>query len=181
MRKISCLSSKRRLRKRSSCMKVGLAIDSLQAGLLSPEQIAASHMIMGLDTQLVEDGTYFVVENHGGIVGCGGWSRRATLFGGDHSGELRDSALLDPSRDGAKIRAMYTHPDFARQGIGRLILSRCEHEASSEGFSSAELMATLSGQLLYLACGYEIVELVDTAAGAVNIPLVRMRKHLQAR
>jgi len=81
---------------------IGLTIDSLQAGFLSPEQIAASHMIMGLDTQLVEDGTYFVVENHGGIVGCGGWSRRATLYGGDHSAELRDSALLDPSRDGAK-------------------------------------------------------------------------------
>jgi GNAT superfamily N-acetyltransferase len=159
---------------------MSLTIDNLQEGFLSPEQIVASHMIMGLDTQLVVDGTYFVVEKHGGIVGCGGWSRRATLYGGDHSTELRDPALLDPSRDGAKIRAMYTHPDFARQGIGRLILSRCEHAAATEGFLSAELMATLSGRPLYLACGYETVETVNTSAGTINIPLVRMRKHLQA-
>ena len=156
------------------------AIESLQTGFLSPEQIEASHGIMGLDTQLVADGTYFSAEKSGEIVGCGGWSRRATLYGGDHSTALRDPVLLDPSRDAAKIRAMYTHPDFARQGIGRLILCRCEHDAAAAGFSSTELMATLSGRPLYIACGYETVEQTEAGVGSIKIPLIRMRKYLRA-
>lgn len=156
------------------------AIDTLQAGFLSPEQVTASRAVMGLDTQLVTDGTYLVVELAGRIVGCGGWSRRTTLYGGDHSAGLRDPALLDPSRDAAKVRAMYTDPDFARHGIGRLILSSCENAAAAEGFASAELMATLSGQPLYAACGYESVETTAAIVDCVSVPLVRMRKGLAA-
>lgn len=156
------------------------AIDTLQTGFLSPEQVAASRAIMGLDTQLVADGTYLVVELAGRIVGCGGWSRRATLYGGDHSAALRDPALLDPLRDAAKVRAMYTHPDFARQGIGRLVLTTCENAAAAEGFASVELMATLSGQPLYAACGYECVETTEAIVDGIGVPLVRMRKDLPA-
>lgn len=157
---------------------MGLAIETLQAGFLSPGQIAASRAVMGLDTQLVKDRTYLLAEKGGAIAGCGGWSRRATLYGGDHSTSLRDPALLDPARDAAKIRAMYTHPDFARQGIGRLVLTGCEQAAAEAGFSAAELMATLSGRPLYAACGYEPVETTAAMVDGVEVPLIRMRKGL---
>ena len=110
-----------------------LSIDRGQAAVLTPAQIVASRSLMGLDTQLVRDGTYFVVEEAGVPVGCGGWSRRATLYGGDHSTALRDPVLLDPATDAARIRAMYTHPDHVRRGIGRMILERCEQAARAEG------------------------------------------------
>src|SRR5262249_6431970 len=108
------------------------AIDELQRDFLDAEQIRASHALMGIDTQLVEDGTYFVVEADGALAGCGGWSRRVTPFGGDHS-VGRDEHLLDPAVDPARVRAMYTHPDFARRGVGRLILRLCEDAARREG------------------------------------------------
>ena len=154
------------------------AIRELQRGYLTAEEIAASQAIMGLDTQLIEDGTYFVVECEGGIVGSGGWSRRATLFGGNQSPD-RDAALLDPARDPARVRAMYTSPAFARRGIGRMILGLCERAAAAEGFSRAELAATLAGESLYLACGDRPIErfLSDTPSG-VRIPLIRMGKAL---
>jgi len=94
---------------------VAAAIDRLQQGFLDEAQIRSSHAIMGIDTQLIDDGTYFVAELDGRIVGCGGWSRRATLYGADHSAG-RDAALLDPARDAARVRAMYTDPAFARRG-----------------------------------------------------------------
>jgi GNAT superfamily N-acetyltransferase len=132
---------------------------------------------MGLDTQLVEDRTYFVVESGIQIAGCGGWSRRATLYGGDQT-PGRNAAYLDPKRDPAKVRAMYTHPAYARQGIGRLILSLCESAAQNEGFLSVELMATKSGEPLYLACGYKAIEHIQDDRGGAPVPLIRMRKEL---
>jgi GNAT superfamily N-acetyltransferase len=156
------------------------AIRELQGPFLSPEQVAASFSIMGLDTQLVADRTYFVVEAVGRLAGCGGWSRRATLFGGDHS-RGRDAALLDPKTDAARVRAMYTHPEFTRRGVGRRVLDACEAAAAGEGFLSCELAATLAGEPLYLACGYRQIErfLADTPEG-VAVPLVRMGKPLGA-
>jgi GNAT superfamily N-acetyltransferase len=153
------------------------AIVELQKGFLDERQIASSRTIMGLDTQLIEDGTYFVVESQGGIAGCGGWSRRATLYGGDQS-PGRSAALLDPARDAARVRAMYTHPRHARQGVGRLILGLCEAAARAEGFRSVELMGTLAGEPLYRACGYEAVERVADDRGGAAVPLVKMRKSL---
>jgi GNAT superfamily N-acetyltransferase len=129
------------------------SIGELLKPFLSPDQIAASYAVMGLDTQLIEDRTYFVVEDDGTIAGCGGWSRRATLFGGDHSAG-RDAALLDPAKDAARVRAMYTHPSFARRGVGRMILAACEEAAKADGFSRVELAATAGGEPLYTACGY---------------------------
>ena len=152
---------------------VEASIDLNQRGFLDAEQIRSSHAIMGIDHQLIDDGTYFVVESNGAIVGCGGWSRRATLYGNDHS-PGRDGALLDP----AKVRAMYTHPDYTRRGIGRLILSLCEHAAAREGFTSLQLMATMSGYPLYESYGFEPVEPVADDTGGVPVPLVRMIKRI---
>ena len=154
------------------------AIAVLQRDFLDPAQIAASRAIMGLDTQLVEDGTYFAVEDGPAIVGCGGWSRRATLYGGDHS-PGRDAALLDPARDPAKVRAMYTDPGHARRGVGRMILAECERAAAAEGFTTLELMGTLAGRPLYTAAGFEVVEHLTDDRGGVPVPLVRMRKPIR--
>ena len=151
------------------------AIAELQRGFLSPEQIASSRMIMGLDRQLIDDGTYFIVECGGQLAGSGGWSRRATLYGGDHS-PGRDAALLDPARDAARVRAMYTHPDFARRGVGSLILELCETAAKAEGFTRLELMATLSGRPLYESYGFQAIEAILDDRGGEPVPLVRMGK-----
>lgn len=154
------------------------AIEQLQTDVLDPAEIAASHAIMGLDTQLIADGGYAVVEIDGRIAGCGGWSRRATLYGGDHSAG-RDATLLDPETDAARIRAMYTHPDFARRGIGRLVLAMCEQAAADAGFARVELMATLAGERLYRSCGFrEIERTASPPIDGVAVPLVRMGKAL---
>lgn len=154
-----------------------LAIEGLQKGYLSEAEIASSRVIMGIDTQLIADGTYFVVEAEGRLAGCGGWSRRATLYGGDQS-PGRDANLLDPKRDAARVRAMYTHPAFARRGVGRLILQLCEDAARREGFARAELMSTLAGEPLYRACGYSVIEKASDDRGGVPVPLLRMGKAL---
>lgn len=151
------------------------AIAELQRAFLTPAQIEASRTIMGLDRQLIADGTYFVVEADGQIAGCGGWSRRATLYGGDHT-PGRDAALLDPATDAARVRAMYTRPAFARRGVGRLILTLCEGAARAEGFTRLELMATMSGRPLYLQAGYQDIEAIEDSRGGAPVPLVRMGK-----
>jgi GNAT superfamily N-acetyltransferase len=153
------------------------AIAELQKPFLDAGQIEASRLIMGLDTQLVDDGTYFVVEDGGEIAGCGGWSHRATLYGGDQS-PGRSAALLDPATDAARVRAMYTHPRHTRKGVGRLILALCEAAARAHGFKRVELMATLSGEPLYRACGYEESERIIDDRGGVGVPLMRMTKPL---
>jgi GNAT superfamily N-acetyltransferase len=152
-----------------------VAIGELQKPYLDAGQIASSRTIMGLDTQLIDDGTYYVVEADGAVAGCGGWSRRATLYGGDQS-PGRSAALLDPAKDAARVRAMYTHPRHVRQGVGRLILSLCEGAARAEGFARVELMATLFGEPLYRACGYRSVERLSDERGGAPVPLLRMAK-----
>ncbi len=155
------------------------ASDVLQRPFLGPEQVAASRRFMGLDTQLIADGTYFVIEADGRIVGCGGWSRRATLFGGDASAIAREARLLDPATEAARVRAMYTDPAHARRGIGRRMLALCEGAARDAGFARVELMATLAGEPLYRACGYQPIEAVTvTDEGAAPVPMVRMGKDL---
>jgi GNAT superfamily N-acetyltransferase len=150
------------------------AIGELLKPFLTPDQIEASYAVMGLDTQLIADGTYFVVEDNGAIAGCGGWSRRATLFGGDHSAG-RDAALLDPKKDAARVRAMYTHPAFARRGVGRMILDASESAAAAEGFARVELAATAGGEPLYRACGYTEVSRFRAGPGDL-VPMTIMTK-----
>ncbi|MFL6604367.1 MAG: GNAT family N-acetyltransferase [Steroidobacteraceae bacterium] len=130
----------------------------------------------GVDSQLIQDGTYFVVEAGAVIIGCGGWSYRRTLFGGDKRAE-RDSGVLDPRTEPAKIRAFFVDPAYARRGIGTMLLQKCESEARQRGFSRIELMSTLPGVRLYAARGYSGVERVyyDVAPG-VAIEFVPMSK-----
>jgi len=155
------------------------AIEELQRSFLTPEQVTASHQIMGLDTQLVRDRTYFMILDQGELVGCGGWSWRATLFGGDDSIVAREPLPLDPAKDAAKIRAMYVEPAHARRGIGKLIMALCEDAARAAGFAKVELMATLAGQPLYAACGYAAIEAVTaTSREGVTVPIIRMGKPL---
>ena len=153
------------------------AISELQKPFLDSDQIESSRTIMGLDTQLIEDHTYFIVEANSRVAGCGGWSRRATLYGGDQT-PGRDARLLDPRIEPAKVRAMYTNPAYARQGIGRLILALCEKAARTEGFLKVELMATMSGEPLYVACGYRPIERIIDNRGGAAVPLIRMHKEL---
>jgi GNAT superfamily N-acetyltransferase len=153
------------------------AISENQKSFLDESQIASSRAIMGLDTQLIDDGTYFIIEIEGQLAGCGGWSRRATMYGGDQT-PGRSAALLDPAKDAARIRAMYTHPNHTRKGIGRLIISLCEEAAKAEGFTKMELVATLSGEPLYRACGFEPYEEIMDDRGGAGVPLLRMRKSL---
>jgi GNAT superfamily N-acetyltransferase len=154
---------------------VTAAIDQLQRPFLAPDQIAASHAIMGIDTQLIDDGTYFVVECDGIVAGCGGWSLRATLVGGDHSAG-RDDRVLDPATEAAGVRAMYTHPRFTRRGIGRLVLECCEAGAVAAGFGRLQLVATLAGQPLFRSFGFEAIEAFTDTTTGIAIPLVRMTK-----
>jgi GNAT superfamily N-acetyltransferase len=153
------------------------AISELQKPFLDEHQIESSRSIMGVDTQLIDDGTYFIVDVNAQIAGCGGWGRRATLYGGDQSSG-RSAELLDPAKDAARIRAMYTHPDYIRRGVARLILARCEQEAKAEGFQRVELMSTMAGEPLYRVCGYESHERVTDDRGGAPVPLIRMTKAL---
>lgn len=155
------------------------AIAGPLAAFLTPEQIAASRILMGLDSQIIADRTYFVVEADGVVAGCGGWSRRITTYGGDHT-PGRVPSLLTPGVDAARIRAMYTHPDRVRRGIGRMILDLCETAARDAGYDRAELVATLGGEPLYLSAGYAEIERFEDDRGGVPVPLVRMGKSLIA-
>jgi GNAT superfamily N-acetyltransferase len=155
------------------------SIETLQTGFLTPEQVVASHKVMGLDAQLVADGTYFIVESGNCIAGCGGWSWRSTLYGGDDSVVPREPYALDPATDAARIRAMYTDPGFARKGVGRLIIELCEDAAKRSGFKRATMMATMAGVPLYKACGYgEAEPVVWATVDGIEVPLVRMEKPL---
>jgi GNAT superfamily N-acetyltransferase len=153
---------------------------SLSRGDYSPEQIeAAIQTVFGVDSNLILDETYFVAEGDGRLVGCGGWSKRKTLFGGDQY-VTRDYSELDPNSEAARIRAFFVHPAYARHGIARAILSACEHEARANGFHSLELMATLAGLQFYRACGYEGLDRVEyDLVDGETIQFVPMRKELE--
>lgn len=151
------------------------AIGELQREFLTDDQIESSRAIMGIDHQLIADGTYYVVEHEGVVAGCGGWSRRATLYGSDTT-PGRDPQLLDPAVDMARVRAMYTAPAFARRGVGWLILELCERAAAAEGFTRLELMGTLAGQPLYTRYGFVTQEHLTDDRGGTAVPLVRMEK-----
>lgn len=146
----------------------------------SEEEIdGAIQYVFGVDTELVADKTYFVIEKDGEIAGCGGWSRRQTLFGGNQFSGREKDVFLDPSKDPAKIRAFFIHPRFARQGLGTLLLKYCEREALLNGFTHLEMMATLPGVKLYQKLGYqnlsdEVVELPNK----ISLKFVRMNKIL---
>ena len=158
---------------------IPLSVRTLQGAHYSPAQMeAALGPVFGLDRQLITDGTYFVAEHDGPIVGCGGWSRRRAAFGGDRVRSGEDE-LIDPARDPARIRAFFVHPDFARRGIGRAILAACEAAILQNGFASAELVATLAGEPLYAAFSYEVAERYEVPmTGGLHLPVVRMRKRL---
>ena len=153
----------------------------LSAADYRPEQIeGALRGAFGVDSQLLRDETYFVVEDAGQIVGCGGWSFRSTLFGGDARAG-RDSSTLDPKTQAAKIRAFFVDPGSARRGIGTMLLDRCESEARAHGYARVELMATLPGVKLYAARGYVGAERVHFDVGSgERIEFIPMHKDLLA-
>ena len=149
---------------------------------LSAAEIEAARATMGVDQTLIDDGTYFLIETivqgETVVVGCGGWGKRRTLYGGDHT-VGRDDSYSDPATEAARIRAMYTHPDWTRQGIGTLLLDLGEQAARDAGFKTIELGSTVPGEPLYLARGYlplsrhEEIE----SNGAVNV-IIKMTKVL---
>lgn len=153
----------------------------LSRGFYTPEQIdSAIRFVFGVDTTLIADRTYYAVESEGTLVGCGGWSRRGALYGGDQR-RMAEAPVLDPSRDPARIRAFFVSPAHARRGIGRRLLDVCTAAARHEGYRSLELMATLPGVPLYRACGFESVEEVaDRLPNGVSVPFVRMRRIIAA-
>ena len=154
------------------------SITGLLGNYVNEEELEASFESMGLDDQLILDKTYFLIDFEGKLVGCGGWSNRKTLFGGNHTPN-RSNDFLNPNNDSAKIRAMYTHPDWARKGIGTLILELAEKEASNAGFKRCELMATLSGIYLYKNRGYKLDEEIFYRSKKGNsVKMFKMTKFL---
>lgn len=159
------------------------SVRGLQTEDYTPAQIeGALATVFGVDSQLISDGTYIVAEaavakSKWIIVGCGGWSKRKTLYGSDHwTG--REDALLDPLRDAAKIRAFFIHPDWARQGVGSKILQACEVAAHAAGFTRYEMGATLTGAKLFGAKGYLPVKPISVPLNnGETLPVIHMEKH----
>jgi len=156
---------------------IRLSARELSRGYYSEKEIdAAVRHVFGVDTTLVRDRTYYVVEAEGARVACGGWSRRGALYGGDQR-PMEEAPRLDPSRDAARIRAFFVAPAWARRGLGRLLFEHCRAAAEAEGFRALELMSTLPGVPLYLSCGFHAVEeVVDRLPGGVELRFVRMRR-----
>lgn len=154
---------------------------ALSVGFYTAEQAqAVTRYVFGVDTQLVADQTYFVIEKDGVLAACGGWSKRSTLFGADRTKQGADP-LLDPATEPARIRAFFVDPAAARQGLGRMLLQHCSDAAAAGGFHTLELAATMPGVPLYSACGFEFVEAIDiTLPGEVKVPLAKMRKPIKA-
>ena len=159
---------------------IPLSVRALQAAYYSPAQMeAAIGPVFGVDHQLIADGTYFIVEHDGRVIGCGGWSRRKSLCGSGPLGEGADTEL-DPKNDPARIRAFFVHPSWARRGIGRSILATCERAIVAAGFPRAELLATLAGEPLYAALGYAEIKRYDlTMANGLSLPVVLMARQIK--
>jgi predicted N-acetyltransferase YhbS len=155
------------------------SVRALQAPWYSTAQMqAALGKVFGVDRQLIRDGTYFVAEHEGTVVGCGGWSRRRSLYGSDNHRTGEDE-LLDPARDAARIRAFFVHPDYARRGIARSIMTACERAIIEAGFRTVDIVATLAGEPLYAAFGYAVVARYEIPlSGGLGLPAVRMSKNL---
>ena len=155
------------------------AVRGLSTGYYTPAQIdGALRYMFGIDTQLIHDGTYYVAEIEGQLSGCGGWSQRRTLYGGDQSKATADP-LLDSAREAGRIRAFFVHPNVARRGVGRAILAACEAAAQQAGFRRLELAATLPGEPLYRALGYTPDERTSIPfPDGQSLPIVRMHKLL---
>lgn len=155
---------------------IALSGRALSAGFYSSSQAdAITRHVFGVDSQLIDDQTYFVLEGEGRIVACGGWSKRRTLFGGDKAKSGPDP-LLDPATESARIRAFFVDPAMARRGLGRKLMEACIAASQSAGFSSLELVATLPGEPLYLASGFSVLERFDLdLPGNIKVPVSRMR------
>ena len=161
---------------------IPLSARRLQIGYYSRDQIeGAIGTVFGVDSQLIKDGTYFVAVENGAIVGAGGWSKRKTLYGGDH-GKTAEDPLRDPATEPAMIRAFFVDPDHARRGIGRRLLELSEAGAARDGFSRLEIIATLAGEPLYTSLGYDTVERFEIGlANGASMPVVRMKKENASR
>jgi GNAT superfamily N-acetyltransferase len=157
---------------------IAASVRALQVEYSAEQREAALATVFTVDSQLVADGTYLMaIAEDGCLAGCGGWSRRKTLYGGDHQVEAIVADLLDPAHDAAKIRAIFVHPDFARMGLGSLLLQAAEQAALQEGFTRFEMGSTLSGVPLYTLKGYEALEEIDVPVGeGRSISVVRMAK-----
>jgi N-acetylglutamate synthase-like GNAT family acetyltransferase len=158
---------------------IPLSARELSKGYYTSEQTESMiKYIIGVDTQLIIDQTYYVAEADGQIVGCGGWSKRKTLYGGDQIKEQEDP-LLDPKVDAGHIRAFFVHPQWTRKGIGRRIILACEAAARAEGFTRMDLGATLPGEPLYAAMGYLVTERFEIPTpDGISIPAAQMQKQL---
>ena len=153
------------------------SVRALSAGFYDERQSeSAIQYVFGVDTQLIDDGTYYIAESAGQIVGCGGWSKRKTLYGGDQAKAAEDP-LLDPATEAARIRAFFVHPDWARRGVGSRLMATCEEAARQANFTTLELVATLPGEPLYKAFGYEPIDRFDIVMpDGLTLPVVRMGK-----
>jgi GNAT superfamily N-acetyltransferase len=161
---------------------IAASVRGLSTGFYTTQQIESAlvHMF-GVDTQLIADGTYFVMEDqtNGEFAACGGWSKRRTLYGGDQHKSGEDN-LLDPAHDAARIRAFFVHPSYARRGLGKQLLQACEDAAQQSGFTRFEMGATLPGVPLYQVCGYEpMKELAVTMPDGETLPILQMGKSLK--
>ena len=172
-----------RTAERSDIPALGSLIDlsgrALSVGHYSPEQAdAITRHVFGVDTQLIDDGTFFVIEHDDRIVACGGWSRRRTLFGGDQA-KAGPDPLLDPAIEPARIRAFFVHPSMARRGLGRQLMAACIAASKHAGFRALELVATVPGEPLYLASGFTVLERFELQLpGGVAVPVSRMRMNI---
>lgn len=160
---------------------IKVSAEGLNSEHYTPEQVQSIlKYVYGVDTQLIHDQTYFAVQDGATIIGCGGWSKRKTLYGGDQLKADSPDNLLNPATDAARIRAFFVHPNWARKGVGGQLMRACEQAAREAGFCSMELMATLTGELLYERFGFVVVEETDVVLPDKNVMKVRrMTKDIQ--